>query len=212
MSTTFLITVLVVVGVVLVLAGAAVLMSRIRRSQHLRAQFGPEYERVLAESGSRREAERALEQRWERHEQHDIRPLRPDERHYYRSSWQQVQRDFVDDPGQAVRNADRLVVVIMRERGYPVDDFEQRAADISVAHPQVVEHYRQARLIADSHQAGRASTEDLRNAVTSYRSLVDALLDDGGTDRPGDRPPDTGQEHHSPDGRVREPDQDGDRT
>lgn len=205
--------IVLVAAVVLVLVGAAVVMSRVRRTQHLRRQFGPEYERTLSERGSRREAERELEQRQERHGQLDIRPLRPDERQYYRSSWQQVQRGFVDDPGEAVRSADRLVVVIMRERGYPVDDFEQRAADISVAHPQVVAHYRQAREIADAHQAGHADTEDLRNAVTSYRSLVDALLEDGGSDRPGSDPAGTGPaDSAAAEPQVREPGQHDERA
>jgi hypothetical protein len=213
--------ILVVVVLVLVVVGAAVLISRQRRSRELREQFGPEYDRELAASGSRREAEAELEQRRERHDKLDIRPLQPEERERYRSSWQQVQRDFVDDPGQAVRDADGLVVVIMRDRGYPVDDFEQRAADISVAHPLVVEYYREARRVSNAHQAGRASTEDLRGAVTCYRSLVDALLDDGGTDRPADRSDaahraepgraDAGRPDDARDRPVHEPNQDGGR-
>lgn len=183
MSTTI---VIVVVVVVIVLVLGAILLLRARRGAQLREQFGSEYDRSVSESGGRREAEKELEERRERRESLDIRPLAPEERERYRRHWARLQQAFPDDPGGAVRDADGLVVAIMRDRGYPVDDFDQRAADVSVDHPDAVEHYREARRIAEAHNAGRASTDDLRLAVTSYRALVDALLDDGGTDRPGD--------------------------
>lgn len=174
--------VVIVVVVVIVLAALVVgglAIARRRRTRALREQFGPEYDRVLAESGDRKEAEATLTRRRERHDELELRPLDHGARERYRGEWQQVQRSFVDDPGAAVDRADALVTEIMRERGYPVDDFEQRAADVSVEHPQVVEHYRRAREVRDAHRSGAVATEDLRAAVTSYRDLVDALLDEG---------------------------------
>lgn len=191
-------TIVVIVVVVLLLIAAAVFVvpRRRRRTQALRDQFGAEYDRTLARTGDRRAAEQELQARQAHHDTLDIRTLAPAEREHYRQSWQQIQRGFVDDPGAAIHDADHLVVVIMSERGYPVEDFEQRADDVSVTHPLVVEHYRAARRVRDAHQAGRASTEDLRGAVGSYRDLVEALLDDGGTQRPGDPPTSTG--HRNP--------------
>lgn len=199
--------VIVLVVVVVVLVLGAILLIRQRRGTHLREQFGSEYDRTVSETGDRRGAEKELEGRRERRESLDIRPLPPDQRERYRQHWARLQKAFPDDPGGSVRHADGLVVAIMRDRGYPVEDFDQRAADVSVDHPEAVEHYREARRIAEAHGAGRASTDDLRLALTSYRALVDALLDDGGTDRPGDR---NGQvpRYPRPD---RDPQQDGGR-
>ncbi|WP_218609836.1 hypothetical protein [Pseudonocardia sp. KRD291] len=192
-------TVVIIVVVVLVLLVlGAVLLIRQRRGTHLREQFGSEYDRTVSETGDRRGAEKELEERRERRRSLDIRPLAPDQRERYRQHWARLQQAFADDPGASVRNADGLVVAVMRDRGYPVDDFDQRAADVSVDHPEAVEHYREARRIAEAHGAGRASTDDLRLALTSYRALVDALLDDGGTDRPGDRDGDRGRAHRDP--------------
>ncbi|MET0188615.1 MAG: hypothetical protein ABW212_06425 [Pseudonocardia sediminis] len=195
MSTT---VVIIVVVVVIVLVLGVILLIRQRRGAHLREQFGSEYDRTVEETGDRREAEKALEERRERRESLDIRPLPPEQREQYRQHWARLQQAFPDDPGGSVRNADGLVVAIMRDRGYPVENFDQRAADVSVDHPEAVEHYREARRIAEAHNAGRASTDDLRVAVTSYRALVDALLDDGGTDRPGDRDGNRGRAHRDP--------------
>lgn len=195
MSSTVVI-ILVVVVVLLVLG--AVLLIRHRRGAHLREQFGSEYDRTVDETGGRRRAEQELEQRRDRRESLDIRPLPPDQRELYREHWARLQQGFPDDPGGTVRNADGLVVAIMRDRGYPVGEFDQRAADVSVDHPDAVEHYREARRIAEAHGAGRASTDDLRLAVTSYRALVDALLEDGGPGRPGDGPGDRSRHGGSP--------------
>lgn len=169
--------IVVIVLLVIALAAAGVLLSQRRRSERLQEHYGPEYERTLSETGSPREAEARLVEREKRHRDLDVRDLRPEEREHFAESWATVQRGFVDDPVQAVRRADGLVVEIMRTRGYPVDDFERRAEDVSVEHPDVVHHYREARSVRDATEDGTADTEQQRHAVTSYRALVEALLD-----------------------------------
>ena len=169
---------------VLVLGALAVVViaaSRKRRSAGLREGFGQEYERVVDEKGDRREAERELEDRKQRREELEIRPLPQATRARYAEEWQQVQERFVDDPESAVRSADELVAGVMEERGYPMDDFEQRAADVSVDHPDVVENYREGHRLVEEHRAGRGSTEDLRQAMVHYRALFEQLLEDGRT-------------------------------
>ena len=171
----------VVVVIVLVLLVAIVLgvvLSRRKRSTQLQEHFGPEYERsVAAADGDRRAAEAALAERRQRREEFDVRDLRPEERSRFRNSWNEIQRGFVDDPRQSLHAADLLVGEVMRTRGYPVeDDFDRRADDLSVDHPRVVQHYREARRVRDSE--GEVDTERQRTAVTSYRSLIDALLGD----------------------------------
>ena len=141
---------------------------------------------MLFRSDSRGDAEKELDERRKRHQQLDLKPVDPATRERFRGDWKRIQGEFVDDPGGAVDKADSLVTTIMRERGYPVDDFDQRAADISVEHPRVVENYREARRVRDAHRDGSAGTEELRGAVTSYRSLVDALLEEGGGERDHD--------------------------
>ncbi len=169
----------VVVGVAVVLAVALVLWSfaRRRRTERLRDRFGPEYDRAVEDVGQRREAESELEQREKRRDQLDIRPLQPAARDRYRESWRVTQARFVDAPGEAVKQADLLVMEVMRERGYPVDDFERRSADISVDHPHMVGNYRAAHAISVANDNGQASTEDLRQAMVHYRSLFEELLD-----------------------------------
>ncbi len=182
-------TVVIVVVVVIVLAllvGGGLALARRRRTQKLREQFGTEYDRVLERSSNRREAEKTLSARQERHDELELRSLNQPSIDRYRDDWKQIQRSFVDDPGSAVEQADGLVTAIMRDRGYPVDDFEQRAADVSVSHPGVVEHYREARRVRDAHRDGTAGTEDMRSAVTSYRDLVESLLDESSDDRGND--------------------------
>lgn len=174
--------VVIVVVVVLLLAGGGLALARRRRSQQLEEQFGPEYDRAVERSGSKSEAEKELADRRKRHAELDLRPLDPQTRERFRGDWKQIQGEFVDDPGGAVEKADSLITTIMRERGYPVEDFDRRADDISVEHPKVVENYREARRVRDASRNGSAGTEDLRGAVTSYRSLVDALLDERTTD------------------------------
>lgn len=171
----------VVVVIVLVLLVAIVLglvLSRRKRSTQLKEHFGPEYERsVAAADGDHKAAEAALAERRQRREQFDVHDLRPEERSRFRESWNEIQRGFVDDPKQSLRSADLLVGEVMQARGYPVDDdFDRRAEDLSVDHPRVVQHYREARRVRDSD--GEVDTEDQRTAVTSYRSLIEALLGD----------------------------------
>ena len=190
-------TVLIVVVVVIVLAalaGAGFVIARRRRSQQLQNQFGPEYDKVLQNSESKGDAESELAARKKRHDSLDLRSLDETTRQKYRDDWQRIQGGFVDDPGGAVEHADSLVTSIMRDRGYPLDDFDQRASDISVEHPRVVDNYREARRVHDAHRDGSAGTEDLRGAVTAYRNLVDALLDESGDDDRGGRGGDGGRE------------------
>jgi hypothetical protein len=169
----------IVIAVVaaLVVLGAAWAVIRARRTTALKDRFGPEYDRVAADAPTRREAESELRDREARREEFDIRPLDPSVRDRYRGQWTDVQAQFVDDPGDAVADADRLIQAVMRERGYPVEDFDTRAADLSVDHPTVVEHYRAAHGLAIAHERGNASTEDLRHAVRHYRALFEALVE-----------------------------------
>lgn len=168
--------VLVLVALIVGAAAAWYFFER-RRSRRLRRRFGPEYEHSVHEIGSRRKAEKELERRQERVERLDIRLLKPDECERFLEEWRGVQARFVDNPAGAVAEADRLVGEVMRARGYPVSDFEQRAVDVSVDHPRVVENYRTARDIAARSERGEASTEDLRQAMVHYRVLFDDLLE-----------------------------------
>ena len=159
------------------LVAVVVMLMRQRRSQQLREGFGPEYERTIAETGDRRAAENELAERRERRDKLEIRELDPDARDRYAERWRAAQRHFVDQPAAAVAEADRLVAEVMRERGYPVeDDFERRAADVSVDHPVVVENYRAAHAISMRSVHGEASTEDLRQALVHFRALFAELL------------------------------------
>ncbi len=140
----------------------------------IRQRFGPEYGRAVDESGNTRKAEAVLGDRVKRVERLQIRPLSPDEHARFASEWKTVQARFVDDPPGAVGAADRLVGQLMGTRGYPMGEFDQRAADVSVDHPLVVEHYREAHGIVT--RPGKLSTEDLRAALVHYRALFDELL------------------------------------
>ena len=170
-----LIAVLVVVAVIVV--GWS--LSRRRRSTRLKEHFGPEYERTVGELGEQRAAEAELVAREKKHKKLDIIDLAPEARAEHAATWHKVQTDFVDDPGEAVGRAERLVTRVMRERGYPIDDFDQRAADISVDHPDIVENYRAAHAILQSQHNGDISTEDARQAFVHYRALFDRLLGSG---------------------------------
>ena len=169
----------IVIGVVVLIVVLGVLFSalRTRRSRSLQDQFGREYDRAVDKAGGRREAERDLAERQKRHDELELRPLSPNARERYVQQWQATQGRFVDDPTGAVSEADDLVQRVMRDRGYPVDDFEQRAADISVEHPDLVEKYRTADGIARASERGEASTEDLRHSVRHYRALFVELLE-----------------------------------
>jgi hypothetical protein len=150
---------------------------RARRTRTLREGFGPEYDRTVADAPSKREAEAELDERLKRREELDVKPLSPEARDRYVESWRVTQARFVDDPGGAIAEADVLIQQVMRERGYPVEDFEQRAADVSVDHPDVVNNYRAAHGISIAHEREKATTEDLRQAMVHYRSLFDDLLE-----------------------------------
>jgi hypothetical protein len=171
-----LVWVLIGLGVLIIVAVAAFVLSR-RRSQRLRERFGPEYDRTAEQADSRRAAESDLAAREKRIERLEIRPLSKGSRDEYARSWRESQARFVDQPADAVRDADRLVILVMRERGYPMEEFDQRASDISVDHPNVVDNYRAAHAISMASDHGQASTEDLRQAMVHYRSLFEELLE-----------------------------------
>jgi hypothetical protein len=161
----------VVVGLLLI----AWAINRRRQTELLQSRFGPEYDRTVREVGTGR-AEQTLLQRERRVEKFHLRELTADERDRFTAEWLVIQSRFVDTPHQAVTHADRLIDRLMLARGYPVANFAQRSADMSVDHPHVVDNYRAARQIALRHRRGEATTEDLRKAVLYYRSLFDDLL------------------------------------
>jgi hypothetical protein len=166
------------IGIIAVMALAAVALIIIgqRRTRELHQQFGPEYDRTVKSIKDRGRAEAELRKRAERVERLHIRPLAAEHRAHFEQSWQADQARFVDDPRGAVREADRLIADLMQFRGYPVADFAQRAADVSVDHPRVVDRYRMAHDIADRDLRGEATTEHLRNAMVHYRALFSDLL------------------------------------
>jgi hypothetical protein len=167
------VTWLLVAVIVVLLCVVGVLLYRQRRSAQLREGFGPEYDRVVEERGPRA-GEAELRERFDRRRSYDIRPLEPAARDRYAARWRETQARFVDQPASALNEADTLVAEVMRERGYPVDDFERQAEDVSVDHPHVVEHYRKAHAIQSARDA---STEDLRQGLVHYRALFDELLE-----------------------------------
>jgi hypothetical protein len=175
--------ILIALAVLAVVAGAIWAVMRQRRSTMLRERFGPEYQRAVTERGGRRKGESELAARQRRRDKLDIRPLAPESRERHAASWRETQTRFVDDPSGAVRDADRLVILVMQECGYPMDDFEQRSADISVDHPQVVNDYRAAHAISLANDHDQASTEDLRQAMVHYRTLFEQLLQAGQDER-----------------------------
>ena len=166
------------VAVILVIAGLAWLYLRKRRntSAVLRKKFGPEYDRAVKVHGSERKAEGKLEDREKRVEKLNLRDLDPIEHQRFSKRWESVQSRFIDSPKGAVTEADDLVSSLMKTRGYPVSEFDQRAADISVDHPRVVENYRSAHEIALRVGKDAATTEDLRTAMIHYRSLFEELV------------------------------------
>jgi hypothetical protein len=176
-------TLIGIIALVLLAAAALIIIGQ-RRTRALHEKFGPEYDRALKSAGDRGVAESELTKRRERVEALMIRPLVPADRERFEKSWDADQARFVDDPRGAVREADRLVAELMQVRGYPVADFEQRAADISVNHPNVVSEYRAARDIAERDARGEANTEQLRKAMVHYRALFrDLLVVDAAGDR-----------------------------
>jgi FtsZ-interacting cell division protein ZipA len=171
-------TALVILAIVIIaIAVGAFFYLRRRRSENLRKQFGPEYKRAVDQYGDQRKAEAKLTEREKRVRKLDIRGLTADEQNRFADNWKKTQAHFVDAPSPAVGEAEVLVKELMLARRYPVGEFEQRAADISVDHPNVVNNYRAAHEIADRNKSGKATTEDLRQAMVHYRSLFEELLE-----------------------------------
>jgi hypothetical protein len=171
------ILILIIVAAVVLLIVAGILIFRQRTSKHLKQQFGSEYDRAVAQHGDARRAEAVLINREKRVEKFALKPLTPTDRQRYAEDWAAIQRRFVDDPSNAVNQADSLVNTVMFARGYPLDAAEERDADISVNYPSLVENYRSARIVMKNHSLSQASTEDLRLAMVNFRSLFDELLE-----------------------------------
>lgn len=178
MNQTQIIVVIAVVIALVVVAAVAFAISRKRRSVKLKERFGPEYDRVVQQEGDTRKAEGVLAFREKRREKFQIRSLSATDRSNFEVRWREVQAQFVDDPRGAVTVADNLVTEVMQARGYPIGEFEQRANDLSVDYPQIVDNYRAAHEIALRHSTGKASTEDLRQAMVHYRALFQELLEE----------------------------------
>jgi cytochrome c biogenesis protein ResB len=171
------ISIVVAVAVIAVVGILVWFFNRKRRTERLRTQFGgAEYDRAVKEGGGQRKAEAVLDQLADRVESLHIRELAQGDRTRFVDSWTKVQARFVDSPGGAVTDADQLLGDVMSTRGYPVGDFEQRAADISVNHPLVLENYRVAHKSALLQTQGKASTEDLRQAMIHFRTLFEELV------------------------------------
>lgn len=171
------------IAVVLVVAVLAYGAWNRQRRRELQEGFGPEYDRTVAEAPSRREAEAELQERRRRHDELELQPLSAEQRSRYRRDWDATQARFVDDPDGAIGEADALIVAVMRERGYPVDDADTRDADLSVEHSDTVDRYREAQTISRRSAAGEASTEEQRQAIVHYRALFEELVETGDTAR-----------------------------
>jgi type II secretory pathway pseudopilin PulG len=175
MNTTYLIIVVVLVVVILGVILAVVFSGR-QRSKRFQNKFGTEYDRTVQTAGNEKKAQAELNERRKHVDALDIRPLSVSDRERYQAEWKVIQAKFVDQPGQATIEADHLIMEVMKVRAYPVSDFEQRAADISVNYPALVSNYRLAREIAVKNEQHSANTEELRQALIHYRSLFDELL------------------------------------
>jgi hypothetical protein len=176
MDTQVWIVIIALMGGVIIFLGA-LLYTQKHRSEELRDRFGPEYDRTLRERGSQKQAEDELEARERRVTRLKIVPLSPADAARFSEAWRGVQNRFVDNPRGAVAEADRQVTELMNRRGYPTGDFEQRAADLSVSHAAVIEHYREAHVIARRAETDGADTETLRRAIVHYRAIFDELLE-----------------------------------
>jgi hypothetical protein len=176
MNTTY-----IIVAVVLVVLVAGVILgpifARRQHSKRLQGQFGTEYDHTIEILGDKKKAHAELDERQKHVASLDIHPLSAKERDRYTADWTAVQSKFVDEPGQAILDADRLIMEVMQLRAYPISDFEQRAADISVNYPELVSNYRAARIIALKNEQYQADTEELRQAMIYYRSLFNELLE-----------------------------------
>jgi hypothetical protein len=162
--------------IAIVAAAGGIFYWQFSRTKRLRERFGPEYDRTVKETGARRQAEATLQQREKRVERLHVRQLEAADRDRFEEEWRHIQARFVDNPKGALIDADRLIGEVMSAEGYPVLDFEQRTADISVDHSRVVENYREGHRIALLQEQGRANTEDLRKAMIHYRTLFDDLV------------------------------------
>lgn len=169
-----------VIGVLIAVAAIAWVYTANQQTKQLRSKFGPEYRRMARAEGDATKAEQILREREQRIKKLDIRPLSKQQQDQFADSWEQVQAQFVDDPVAAVAKADILVQEVMTVRGYPVVDFEQRVADVSVDHPAVVQNYRLAHAIARRDETEDIPMEKLREAMLHYRALFADLLHDGG--------------------------------
>ena len=168
----------VVIALIVGIAIGVVLIYLVQqsRTRKLKGRFGPEYDRVVTETGNRSAAEAKLIHRQRRVDKLHIRPLEANERLHFQEGWRDIQTHFVDDPSEALTEADRLIAEVMAAEGYPMREFDERAADISVDHPVVIENYREGHSIATRNVQGRATTEDLRKAMIHYRTLFEELL------------------------------------
>jgi hypothetical protein len=175
-NTTYII-IAVVLGLVIVGAILGPIFAGRKRSERLHDHFGTEYDHTVQTLGDEKKAQTELEERQKHVESLDIQPLSIEERERYLAEWTAVQSKFVDEPGDAIVNADRLITEVMQLRAYPVSDFEQRAADVSVSYPALVSNYRAARVIALKNEQHQADTEELRQAMIYYRSLFEELLE-----------------------------------
>ena len=168
---------LIVLAVVLVLAVVAAVVLSVQRNRRLKETFGPEYDRTVEETGSRRKAVIDLTEREQRHDKLAITPLDDEARQQYAEAWTEAQARFVDAPHLALVDADRLITAVMQERGYPTGDADQQERDLSVEHAEVLGHYRLAREVYDRNEQGQASTEELREAMVHYRALFADLVE-----------------------------------
>lgn len=175
---TWLIIAAIVIAALIILV--AWLSYKRNQSRKLQKRFGPEYGKSVHDLGSRTKAEAELKAREQRVEQLNLVPLDPSDVERFRETWEELQGHFVDSPKNTVSQADELVMELMSKRGYPMTDFERRAADISVNHPNVVTHYRAAQAIAVRNELGQADTEELREALVHYRALFNELLEVNG--------------------------------
>ena len=171
-------TTLILIVIVLLVLGALLYMAftRVQRSRRLQDRFGPEYERIVQEAGDKRRAEAELESRLAHVDSLNIRPLSAEEVNRFALEWQATQTEFVDEPLASLQKADRLIREVMKARGYPVEDFEQRAADISVDYPELVADYRGMHMIAVKEAEDHVSTEEMRQAMVHGRALFENLV------------------------------------
>lgn len=175
------VTLIVLIAVIFLVIGGvlAMALTRFQRSRRLKERFGPEYERAISQAGDKREAENELEARLDHVKELDIRPLSAQEIDRFSNEWKATQAEFVDEPHTAIQKADRLIQEVMKARGYPVEDFEQRAADISVDYPDLVNDYRGMHLIAVKDEEDEVGTEEMRQAMVHGRALFEDLVQPG---------------------------------